>query len=426
MRFGDITAPEFDFAAAARFCNELGAYPTTIDLGRLGLAREPANAMLLVYRAVAHDELGATAAAAADLDAALAVATDAETIVRARVSQALVRERLGDAAGARASAAAAIAAGPSDPEAYAVRGTLRAWHGEWRAAWPDLVHHWQAENATMRARFPGVPEWDGEDIAGKRIAVVHAQGLGDLIQSARYLPRLRERGARVILDVAPAARELLRHADAADAYADRGAIAARDTDVYVRMMSLARVFGETCEGSGPPYLRADPVRAAIWRERIGARGARLRAGVAWAGNPAHPNDRRRSIPAALLAPLAACSGVEWISLQHGPHAGDDIPGLAPVRLDGIRDLADTAAIVDQLDLVVTVDTAVAHLAGALGTPVWLLLPWRPDWRWSRASTRTPWYASVELAHADGPSWEPSIAALAARLASVVGGDHCLR
>jgi tetratricopeptide (TPR) repeat protein len=426
VRFGDVTAPGFDFAAAARFCNELGAYSTTIDLCRLGLARDPADAMLLVYRAVAHDELGASDDAARDLDAALARTADATTIVRARVSQALVRERLGDPAGALAAAEAAIAADPADPEGYAVRGTLRAWHGAWRDAWPDLEFHAGVERAAMRARFPDRDEWDGGDIAGRRIAVVHGQGLGDLIQTARYLPRLRERGAHVTLDVAPAALELVRDLGAADAYAEHRTTTSRDVDVYVRMMSLPRIFGETCAEPAPAYLHADPARVARWRERIGERGAALRVGLAWAGNPAHPNDRRRSIAAAELAPLAAVAGVQWVSLQHGPRATDAIPGLAPLRLTGVRDLADTAAIVAQLDLVIAVDTAVAHLAGALGVPAWIALPWRPDWRWSRASTRTPWYASVELVHADAPVWTATIAALAARLGSVVGGDHRLR
>ena len=189
-------------------------------------------------------------------------------------------------------------------------------------------------------------------------------------------------------------------------------------------MSLARLCGEdgTPGHSGVPYIAADAARRAAFAERIGAaNGERLRTGIAWAGNPSHPNDRRRSIALDAFAPLAAVDGVAWYSLQHGARADDPAPaGLALTRFDGaIGDMSDTAAIIAQLDLVISADTAVAHLAGAMGVPVWLLLPWRPDWRWSPVANGTPWYPATRLFHAAEPGWTNVLAAAAGALATLV-------
>jgi hypothetical protein len=142
-----------------------------------------------------------------------------------------------------------------------------------------------------------------------------------------------------------------------------------------------------------------------------------RGGIAWAGNPLHENDRRRSIPLAAFAPLAAVPDVQFVSLQAGARADDPAPPeltlLRPAA--EITDMADTAAIVTQLDLVISADTSVAHLAGALGVPVWLVLPWRPDWRWSPAAGVTPWYPSMRLFHAAEPSFAPVLTTVAGAL-----------
>ena len=137
-------------------------------------------------------------------------------------------------------------------------------------------------------------------------------------------------------------------------------------------------------------------------------------GIAWAGNPAHENDRRRSIPFDALAPLFEVDGVDWFSLQHGPRADDGIDTQPAVTRFGtaLGDLADSAAIITHLDLVITADTVVAHLAGALGKPVWLLLPWRPDWRWSPTAESTPWYPTMRLFHATTPTWDATITTVA--------------
>ena len=147
-------------------------------------------------------------------------------------------------------------------------------------------------------------------------------------------------------------------------------------------------------------------------------------GVAWAGNPEHPNDRRRSIPLDAFAPLARVSGVAWHSLQYGPRADDPAPEeLTLTRFgDAIGDLADTAAIVAQLDLVISADTSVAHWPAAMGIPVWLVLPWRPDWRWSPVASDTPWYPSMRLFHAAAPGWANVFEAIAAALEAFAAGE----
>lgn len=408
-----------DFAAAARFANACGAYGTAIDACTIGLAREPAAALLHVYRACAYDELGRLEEAVADCEAAVRVEPHGHTAVLALMTLALVRERAGDGAGALAAARAAIAADPADHEAHAARGTLLAWHGDYRAAWPELECHWLDERLLFRRRFPDLSEWDGEDLAGRRVLLVHDQGAGDLLQMIRYAPQLAARGAHVLLECPAAMLELVRGvAGIAESFLN-GTTPRERFDTFARVMTLARLCGE--DGApgraNEPYLHAAAERRTYWRERLPARDGGRRIGLVWAGNPKHPNDPRRSIPLAAFAPLATLPDIRWYSLQIGPHANDAPPdGLTLTALGpAIRDWSDTAAIVAELDLVIAPDTAVAHLAGALGVPVWLLLPWRPDWRWSRASARTPWYPSMRLFHAPGPHWAPVIDEVAASL-----------
>jgi hypothetical protein len=417
-----------DYVAAARFCNAHGAHATTIDACRIGLSLDPGNAMLHVYRACAYDELGRLPEAVADCESAVRLAPDGPAAVLGLITLALVRERLGDGAGALAAARAAIALEPADREAHAALGTLLAWHGDFAAAWPELECHWLDERIAFRRRFPDLTEWNGEAVEGKRVLLVHGQGVGDLLQMIRYVPRVRECGADIVLECPPSTIGLLRGLPGVSAIFANGTTPRERFDGFARLMTLPRLCGEDgAPGrSGVPYLHADAERVAAWSARLPARDGAQRVGLVWAGNPLHPNDRRRSIPLEDLAPLAAVRGVRWCALQAGPHAGDP----APLRLDlarfgaALADWSDTAAVVAQLDLVVTVDTAVAHLAGALGVPVWLLLPWRPDWRWSRAARDTPWYPSMRLFHANEPSWSAVVAAVCAELQRVrISGER---
>jgi Tetratricopeptide repeat len=409
-----------DYVEAARFCNAYGAHATTIDACRLGLAADPANPMLYVYRAVAYDEFGHSEEALADCEAAIRLDPHGKPAVLSLLTLALVRERLGDHTAALAAAQRAIALDPADREAHAMLGTVRAWHGEYPAAWPELECHWLPERIHFRTRFPDLDEWNGDDLAGRRLLLVNNQGLGDLMQMLRYVSRLRPRSAgEVLLECNPSMIELLRGFPGIAELFTSGSAPRERFDDYARAIVLPRFFNEdgTPGRSGVPYLTAPGARMNAWTPRFAPRNGARRIGIVWAGNPLHDNDRRRSIPLDAFAPLAHAPSVQWFSLQYGPRAADAAPeGLTLTRFsDDIRDMADTAAIVANLDLVISADTSVAHLAGAMGVPIWLLLPWRPDWRWSPTAAGTPWYPTMRLFHAADPSWTAVLAEVARAL-----------
>jgi hypothetical protein len=185
-------------------------------------------------------------------------------------------------------------------------------------------------------------------------------------------------------------------------------------DVQAPLLSLPLIFGTTLENvpAGGRYLNSDSGRAASWRNRLSSREG-MRVGVAWAGNPRHRNDRRRSIDPLLLEPLTKIPGLRLFSLQKGSRpVFSCIEDLSPE----LADFGETAAVVDNLDLVISVDTAVAHLAGGLGKPVWTLLPFAPDWRWMLERDDSPWYASMRLFRQTEPgNWSAVVARVAAAL-----------
>ncbi|MBL6457433.1 tetratricopeptide repeat protein [Belnapia sp. T6] len=250
---------------------------------------------------------------------------------------------------------------------------------------------------------PGPPPWRGEPLAGRTILLHAEQGLGDTIQFVRYLPEVARRGAgRVLLAAPPAFARLLAGLPGLDALQRPGESPAR-THLQCSLLSLPYACGTTTLESIPapiPYLRAEPAALPRWRERLAGLPGPLRVGLVWAGNPEHRNDRHRSIASHQLAPLWAVAGVSWVSLQVGARAAalrGEAPNGAVLDLaPELTDLAETAAAMAQLDLVVTVDTAAAHLAGALGRPVWTMLPALPDWRWLLEREDTPWYPTMRL------------------------------
>ena len=252
-------------------------------------------------------------------------------------------------------------------------------------------YEWRKKHDTFRQHFvslPG-PEWDGGDLSGRTLLVHAEQGLGDTIQFARYLPLIAARGGRAVLacekPLIPLLSELPATMVAKDAPLPR-------YDCWIDQMSLPRVFGTTTasipRSSG--YLRSDARRVDKWRRSL---PRARRVGVAWHGNPAHSNDHRRSLPADEIKKIVSVQNVHFVNLQVGPSADEaGLPDLSPE----LPDFAETAALVDALDLVVTVDTSVAHVAGALGKPCWLMLPYAPDWRWQLRRDDTPWYSSLHL------------------------------
>ncbi len=398
-----------DYSTIARFCNEQGAYDFALQAAMAGLARTPDDPLLHLRVAQSEDGMGNVEGAIIRCTAALSLAPAPSVEAQILATLALAYEHAGRIDLALATAQRAINASPEAIEPHVVYGGILARGGAYREAWRELEFFFLDERAWCRRRF-GRPEWNGEDLHGRRLLVVHGQGAGDLIQMARYLPALRARVSEVVVEAPPSLAATLATI-AGVQIAGKDTVASAVTDVFTRAMALPRILGET--GADPPcgaYVRVLPDRAERWNARLGPRDGRLRVGLVWAGNPYHSNDFLRSLSLAAFAPLAAFGGVSWISLQVGPRARDVAPpGLALTRVDdAIGDFADTAAIIAACDLVIAVDTAVAHLAGALGAPVWLLVPSRPEWRWPRAGERSPWYASMRLVHADRSGWSAAI------------------
>ncbi len=270
------------------------------------------------------------------------------------------------------------------------------------------AYEWRKRHPRYRTDFPAIAglEWDGRNLAGRTILVRAEQGFGDAIQFARYLPAIRQAGGHPVLVCAPSLVPLIQTlpgvcaittADPPPAY-----------DFWVDQLTLPTLFGTTLDTVPAPdaYLSADPVRTAIWRQRL---PPGRKVGIALAGNPNHPDDRRRSIGSERIGALAAIPGLSFVNLRHGPSAAG--PGL-PDLSRWMTDYAETAALIANLDLVIAVDTSVAHLAGALGKPVWILLPHAPDWRWLRDRPDSPWYRSVRLFRQPAPGdWDSVIAAV---------------
>jgi tetratricopeptide (TPR) repeat protein len=263
---------------------------------------------------------------------------------------------------------------------------------EWRGRRSGMVPH---------RRELRKPLWLGEyPIAGKTILLHAEQGAGDTIQFTRYVPLLVRAGAKVVLQVQPELADLLSTVDGIVSVVARGE-KLPGFDVHCPMPSLALAFRTRLDGvpAEIPYLRASAERLDKWRSRIEGFGKPCIA-LAWSGNPAHVNDRHRSIPLSRLDPLLATFGAHFIGIQRDLRGGEAelLGGDGRIAYIGneLTDFADTAAVIALSDLVICVDTAVAHLAGALGKPVWVLLPFAPDWRWLLDREDSPWYPNARL------------------------------
>lgn len=274
------------------------------------------------------------------------------------------------------------------------------------------------------------PRWQGDEIAGRTILLHTEQGFGDTLQFVRYAPLVASRGARVILEVqAPLTRLCAAMPGIEQVIATGEALPA--FDLHCPLLSLPFVFGTDLATipAAIPYLAPDPAAVTQWAGRLPATEG-LRVGLVWAGDArpdqpkCHQVDRRRSLPLAAFAPLGTVAGASFISLQKGNPAAELATAPFPITnpMTDVRDFADTAALIAGLDLVITVDTSVAHLAGALGKPVWLLSRFDGCWRWLRARSDSPWYPTMRLYRQPSPGdWAPIIAAITADLTSLVAG-----
>jgi len=292
----------------------------------------------------------------------------------------------------------AIAIDPGYAEAHLNNAINKLRLGDLQGGWIDYEWRWKCPSQNLRDRWFDKPLWLGaEPIAGKVVLLHNDQGLGDALQFCRYLPMLKARGAEIILEIDGPLKELFSRLPGISRCLTKGA-QLPTFDFHCPLASLPLAFSTTLDTipSQVPYL---PRVTEAAGPQLGP-SKRPRIGLVWSGNPNHSNDRNRSLPFRELLPLFDGVKAEFVSLQKDARAEDeqllrqrnDILDLGPA----LRDFSDTAAVVEQLDLIISVDTSVAHLAGGLGRPLWILLPYIPDWRWLLDRDDSPWYPTARL------------------------------
>ena len=355
--------------------------------------------------AEAHLNLGTALHLAGDTEQAAAHYRTAlqrrPDLAQAALNLGHLLEGEGDAEGAMESYRRAIEVKPDFAAAhfnYALQLLLagdfsRGWEEyEWRLRLPELQPLWP---------FAGRPRWDGADLVGKVILLYAEQGFGDTLQFARYVPLVAERGGRAIVSCRSQLKTLFEQA-----MWDSSVVDASEPppafDLCCPLPSLPRIFGTTLATipARVPYLHAEAGKAARWEARLAAAGTALRVGLVWATEAGSRIALLKSLSLDMLEPLAAIPNVNFYSLQKGPAAAEVVRAPKGMRLMDVagelEDFSDTAALISRLDLVVTIDTAVAHLAGAMGKPVWTLTHWPPDWRWLLGRDDSPWYPTMRL------------------------------
>jgi tetratricopeptide (TPR) repeat protein len=432
----------------------LGRREEALEEFRLVLARVPQHAEARVNSGIAHAALGSPEQAVAEFDSALLIAPGH---LPAHYNRGLALHDLGRYAAAIDALERVVASAPEHAAAWLGRGRALASlnrHNEAMASYgragairkedPD-VHFSEAmallalgdyrrgfEKYEARWRRTGMPAqksrgrplWLGEYPLAHKTVLLHAeQGFGDTIQFCRYTPLVAARGARVILEVQGPLHELMGTLSGAAQIVVKGE-PLPDFDLHCPLLSLPLAFGTELATipSVAPYLFASPPAVVHWRDRLGP-GSRLKIGVAWSGNPKHKNDHNRSIEFGAF--LSALTGIDatYVSLQRDVRAGDAdlLKSQSDVLHFGeeLKTFSDTAALLSNMDLIISVDTGVAHLAGALAKPVWVLLPFLPDWRWLLDRDDSPWYPTARLFRQDETrAWGGVIARVHAAL-----GDH---
>jgi hypothetical protein len=284
---------------------------------------------------------------------------------------------------------------PNDADAHWNLSVALLLTGDWQKGWSEF--EWRLRRKETPGRVYAKPLWAGQPLIGKTLLLWSEQGFGDMIQFFRYVAEARRFGGRVIVDLQAPLVPLLRAQNSAD-----GVYAAGEPlpafDYHVDLMSMPQIMTTTIQTvpRSVPYVRASTDRSQYWAQRLGV-NANRKVGIAWAGRPEHANDRRRSMPVELLSVLGEVPDTTFVTIQPRPL---NVPGPSGIPLldfgPELSDFADSAGLISQLDLIISVDTSVAHLAGAMGRSVWLLLPFSPDWRWLIQREDSPWYPTMRL------------------------------
>ncbi len=405
-------------ASLAACLVEMGQPGAALYSARKALALEPDLGM-------AHSALGQALLESGDL-AAAEVALNRAVALRPSLAQGhlnlgVLHFRRGELDAAEACYEAALALRPDTWEARYNRGVARLRRGDYAAGWADFEQRLRAPDRRRREAHYQPPLWMGEDLAGRSILLHGEQGLGDMLQCLRFVPEVAALGARVIVEAPATLRRLVEAMPGVSRFVDMGE-PAPEVDYRLPLFSLPHRLGVTLERlPGPiPYLRAPADLVESWRERLEARApSSPRVGIVWSGNVTSKVDRGRSTPLAAFAPLAKVVGAPLISLQklYGLDELNTLPaGMQVITLGetyDAGDMADTAAVIAGLDLLVCCDTGVAHLAGAVGAPTWLALSAVSDWRWLVERTDSPWYPSLRLFRQPAPGdWAGVFGAMA--------------
>jgi tetratricopeptide (TPR) repeat protein len=394
----------------------LGAHDEAVAQFDAALAMMPGHPGVHYNRGLALHELGRYAAALDAHDRALASAPEhaGAWLHRGRALAALNRH---DEAVASYGKAKAI--GRDDADLHFSEALALLTLGDYRGGFAKYEARWR-RSGMPAPKGRGRPLWLGEYPLARKTVLLHAeQGLGDTIQFARYVPLLAAAGAKIVLEVQSELTALMRRLDGGAQLIARGdAPPAFDVHCPLGSLPLALRTEPDNVPADIPYLSADDTDLARWSARIGGL-ERPRIAIAWSGNPSHFNDRNRSIPFARLAPLFS-SPARFLSIQRNVRSEDAEQLAAQARVThlggALENFTDTAAVIARCDLVISADTAVAHLAGAMGRPLWVLIPFAPDWRWTLDGETTPWYPTARIFRQTAlGDWDGVVARVAAEL-----------
>ena len=413
--------PEILFKLGNAFL-ELGRINEALASFDEALAKNPSLVGALVNRGNTLLRFNRPVEAIESYDRALALMPSHPQIL---VNRGHALRRLDRPVEALAELTSAIAGAPEFPEAHFEAALARLTLGDFETGWQEYEWRWKTGSFVDKQRALRAPQWHGEvPLSGKTILLHAEQGFGDTIQFIRYAPLVAERGARVICEVQPELVQLLSGLE--DQFESIAIVAQGGKlppfDLHCPLLSLPLAFGTGLETipARMPYLTASPARQQYWRDRLLQCGPR--AGFVWSGSSGHKNDANRSIPLASFAALLERTPFGCFSLQRDLREGDreelrKIPNLVDLGPE-LADFTDTAAVISQLDVVVSVDTSVAHLAGAMGKPVVILLPYAADFRWLRERQDSPWYPTAKLLRQPAfGDWDSVIGRLADELQS---------
>jgi tetratricopeptide (TPR) repeat protein len=411
------------YANIANIHMEQKLFERALEYHHLAVRHGPTLAVVYYNRGVVLQELGRHDEALADYDRTLTLQPD---YYLAYLNKSVILYELKQKTKAAANYRQILASNPESIDALWNLGILKLSEGDFAEGWKLSEARLRPQAEINNQRFQK-PYWDGtEGIAGKTLLIVWEQGFGDTIQFCRYALLAKNTGARIVLSVQNPLRRLISTLDNEIEVIGEDEIP-EHYDYYCFLMSLPHIFKTSVETIPYPakYLRNEPAAISRWSAKIAALPG-LKVGLVWAGGEranitcARRNDANRSLPLTRYIPFLELKGAAFFSLQKGPPAAQVQAVQATHEIhdwtDSFTDFADTGALIEHLDLVITVDTSVAHLAAALGKPVWVLVPWVSCWRWLERRSDSPWYASVRLfRQAERGNWDPVINAVAQAL-----------